>query len=120
MVTAAEPEGADDACRSLMSGKLIPSVDPRTIADGLRTSLGNLTFKIIEEHVHSIVTVKEESIIFAMRIVWERMKLIIEPSAAVLLTAILEKGIDCRDKRIGITLSGGNIDLDSLPWTRTK
>ena len=107
---------ADDAYRSFRQGKLIPSVNPRTIADGLLTSLGSLTYPIIREYVDDIVTVSEEGIIRAMRLVWERMKIIIEPSAAVPLGSLLEGKLDIAGKRIAIILSGGNVNLDKLPW----
>ena len=115
-VIAAEPAGADDAYRSLQAGHILPSVHPKTIADGLLTSLGELTFAIIQRHVEQIVTVSEEAIIRAMRTVWERLKIIIEPSAAVPIGALLEQHIDLRGKRLGVILSGGNVDLDRLPW----
>jgi len=115
-VIAAEPLGADDAFRSYYSGRFVPSVNPDTIADGLLTSLGSLTYPIITEYVSRIVTVREGSIIQAMRLVWERMKIIIEPSSAVPLAAILENKDDFRDLKVGIILSGGNINLDKLPW----
>ena len=115
-VIAAEPEAADDAYRSLQAGKILPANDPRTIADGLRTSLGELTFAVIQQHVQQIVTVSEAAIVSAMRYVWERMKIIIEPSAAVPIGALLEKKIDLTGKRIGVILSGGNASLDQLPW----
>lgn len=115
-VIAAEPEAADDAYRSLQEGRIVPALDPRTIADGLRTSLGELTFAIIQRHVQQIVTVSEAAIISAMRHVWERMKIVIEPSAAVPIGVLLERKIDLTGKRIGVILSGGNVDLDSLPW----
>ncbi len=115
-VIAAEPEAADDAYRSLQAGKILPALDPRTIADGLRTSLGELTFAVIQRHVQQIVTVSEAAIIQAMRHVWERMKILIEPSAAVPIGVLLEKKIDLTGKRIGVLLSGGNTDLDRLPW----
>ncbi|MCD6379668.1 pyridoxal-phosphate dependent enzyme [bacterium] len=118
VVIAAEPEGADDAFRSFKSGKLVPSVDPKTIADGLLTSLSDLTFSIIRKYVSDIVTVSEEGIIRAMRLVWERMKIVIEPSAAVPLAALLEKGGSIPGKRVGIILSGGNVDLSSLPFSK--
>ncbi len=111
-----EPEGADDACRSLQKGEIVPSTNPRTIADGLLTSLGRRNFAIIREKVEQIVTVSEESIIKAMRLVWERMKIVIEPSSAVPLGAILEGKIAARSKKIGIIVSGGNLDLDNLPF----
>jgi len=115
-VIACEPAGADDAFRSFYSGSIVPSVSPTTIADGLLTSLGSLNFPIIQKHVDTIVTVSEESIIEAMRMVWERMKIIIEPSSAVPLAAILEKKIEAKGKNIGIILSGGNVDLRKLPF----
>ncbi len=115
-VIAAEPEGADDAYRSLQENRIVPSIHPKTIADGLLTSLGDLTFPIIKKHVHKIVTVDDDAIIKAMRMIWERMKIIIEPSAAVPFAAVLEKKIEVQDKRIGIILSGGNVDLEKLPW----
>jgi threonine dehydratase len=115
-VIAAEPEAADDAYRSLQAGKILPANDPRTIADGLRTSLGELTFAVIQQHVQQIVTVSEAAIVSAMRYVWERMKIVIEPSAAVPIGALLEKKIDLTGKRIGVILSGGNASLDHLPW----
>lgn len=115
-VIAAEPEGADDAARSFRAGYIIPSEHPRTIADGLLTSLGDRTFAIIRRHVRDIVTVSDDAIIRAMRLVWERMKIIIEPSAAVPLAAVLERRLESDGKRIGIILSGGNLDLDRLPW----
>jgi threonine dehydratase len=115
-VIAAEPASADDAYRSLQAGYVIPSIQPQTIADGLLTSLGDLTFAIIQQHVAQIVTVSEEAIISAMRHVWERMKIIVEPSAAVPVGALLEKHVPLAGQRIGIILSGGNVDLNRLPW----
>lgn len=115
-VIAAEPEGADDAYRSFRAGYIIPSVHPKTIADGLLTSLGEINFEIISKKVDDIVTVSEESIVEAMRLVWERMKLVIEPSAAVPLAALLENKGAFRNLRIGIILSGGNVDLGNLPF----
>lgn len=117
-VMGAEPERADDAYRSFLAGRIIPVQDPDTVADGLRTSLGDLTFPIIKRYVKDIVTVSEEGIVAAMRHVWERMKIIIEPSAAVPLGALLTKRTDLSGKRIGIILSGGNVDLQHLPWSR--
>jgi threonine dehydratase len=115
-VIAAEPLQADDAFQSFYQGKFIPSINPDTIADGLRTSLGALTYPIIREHVHQIVRTSEAGIIKAMRIIWERMKIIAEPSSAVPLAALLENTFEHRDLRIGIILSGGNVDLDELPF----
>lgn len=115
-VIAGEPLGASDAYRSFYSGQFVPSENPVTIADGLLTSLGSLTFPIIKDYVKRIITVREETIILAMRTVWERMKLIIEPSSAVPLGAILENPDDFRGFKVGIIISGGNVNLDKLPW----
>ncbi|WP_347839837.1 pyridoxal-phosphate dependent enzyme [uncultured Draconibacterium sp.] len=115
-VIAAEPDGADDAYRSFHSKKWVPSENPKTIADGLLTSLGERNFKIILDKVDDVVTVSEESIVEAMRMIWERMKIIIEPSSAVPLAAILEKKVDVPGKKVGIILSGGNLDLGKLPF----
>lgn len=117
-VIAGEPEGADDACRSLAAGAILPSVQPRTIADGLLTSLGSLTFPIIRERVERIVTVSEPAIVTAMRFVWERMKIIIEPSSAVPVGVLWERKIDLAGLRVGVILSGGNVDMETLPWQR--
>jgi len=116
LIVGAEPEGADDAYRSLQEGRIVPSVNPRTICDGLLTSLGDKTFAVIRERVQQIVTVSDEAIIKAMRHIWERMKIVIEPSAAVPFGALLEGKIDLEGKRIGIIVSGGNVDLERLPW----
>jgi threonine dehydratase len=115
-VFAAEPETADDAYRSFHAGVIIPAENPDTIADGLRTSLGNLTFLIIRRYVKDIVTVSEEAIVNAMRVTWERMKIIVEPSSSVPLGALMTKREKIPGKRIGIILSGGNVDLAHLPW----
>ncbi|MBN3035674.1 MAG: pyridoxal-phosphate dependent enzyme [Bacteroidales bacterium] len=115
-VIAAEPAGASDAFRSFRDGTLHPSVEPETIADGLLTSLGSVTFPIIRDHVDAIVLASEGSIIRAMKLIWERMKIIVEPSAAVPFAAILEGLEELRGSRVGIILSGGNLDLDRLPW----
>jgi len=114
-VIAVEPKNADDAYRSFKSGKLIPSIDPKTIADGLRTSLSELTFSIIREYVDDIITVEEEEILDAMRLHWDRMKMIVEPSGAVPLAGLLS--IEDRiqpESRIGVIISGGNVDLDAF------
>ena len=116
-VIAAEPRGADDAYRSFRAGRLIPSVNPQTIADGLLTSLGDKTFAIIRDCVDDIVTVEEADIVRAMRLIWERMKIIVEPSAAVPLGALLGRSVDVRGKRVAIILSGGNVDLARLPFS---
>ncbi|WP_437321452.1 pyridoxal-phosphate dependent enzyme [Sorangium sp. So ce385] len=110
----AEPRAADDAARSLREGKILPSNDPITIADGLRTSLGELTFAVLRERGVEIVTVGEEDIVKAMRVVWERMKILIEPSSAVPVAAVLLRKV--QGARIGVILSGGNVDLSKLPF----
>jgi len=119
-VFGAEPAGADDAFRSLAEGKILPSVAPCTIADGLLTALGELTFPILQERVEGIVRVGEEAIVQAMRLVWERMKILIEPSAAVPLAAVLQDQKLVRGERVGVILSGGNVDLDHLPWAGSE
>lgn len=116
-IIGCEPTGADDAYQSKQAGKIIPQTNPHTIADGLRSSLGKKTFPIIQELVDEIVTVSDEEIIKAMRHIWERMKIIVEPSGAVPLAAALFKRVPgWAGKRIGIILSGGNVDLDHLPF----
>jgi threonine dehydratase len=117
LVFGAEPEMANDAYLSFKSRKLFPSINPKTIADGLLTSLGSLTFEIILSKVDDIITVSENSIIEAMRMVWERMKIIIEPSSAVPLAAILTNPDLFAHKRIGLIISGGNVDLGKLPFS---
>jgi threonine dehydratase len=115
-VIGAEPLNANDAYISFTSGKLTPSVNPSTIADGLLTSLSELTFTIIRKNVDEIFTAKEDSIIDCMMLIWERMKIIIEPSSATVLAIIKEnKGI-FRGKRIGLIISGGNVDFRKLPF----
>jgi threonine dehydratase len=115
-VIAAEPENADDAAQSFRAGRVIQTQKKFTIADGLRTNVGEPNFAIIKRHVDDIVTVSEKAIISAMRTIWETMKIIVEPSAAVPFAAIQERKIDVAGKRVGIILTGGNVDLDALPW----
>jgi threonine dehydratase len=115
-VIAAEPAGADDAARSFAAGHIIPLEKTATIADGLRTSLGERNFPLIRRHVDGVVTVSEESIVAAMRRIWEVLKIIIEPSCAVPYAAIMERKVDVAGQRVGIILTGGNVDLDALPW----
>jgi len=115
-VIGVEPALADDAKRSLAAGEIIPSDYPPTVADGLRTSLGRLPFEIIRERVEAVVTVSEAGIVRAMRDVFERMKVVIEPSAAVGLAAIAEGAVAVSGRRAGVILSGGNVSLDALPW----
>jgi threonine dehydratase len=115
-VLAAEPKGADDAFRSLRDGRIYPSVQPQTIADGLRTSLGELTFPILRRYLGGVRTVDEATIVAAMRLIWERMKILVEPSAAVPLAALIEGVPEAAGRRVGVILSGGNLDLETLPW----
>lgn len=115
-VYAGEPLGADDAFRSFQSGKIQPLANPSTIADGLLTSLGEINFKIIKQHVEDIFTVTEEQIIQAMQLVFERMKIVIEASAAVPLAAVLNYQEVFKDKKVALILSGGNVDLLRLPF----
>ena len=115
-VIAAEPSGADDAYQSFYQKKFIPSINPETIADGLRTSLGSLTFPIIRRLVSDILTVNDQATIEAMKLVWERMKIIIEPSSAVALAIVLKHKHRFEGQKIGIIISGGNVDLMHLPW----
>ncbi|MHB1319521.1 MAG: pyridoxal-phosphate dependent enzyme [Anaerolineae bacterium] len=112
----AEPAAVDDAARSLRDGVIHPPTNGATIADGLRTFLGDVTFPIIQAHVTEILTVSEQGIIEAMRLLWERMKLVIEPSAAVPVAALFEHPYVFRGQRVGVILSGGNVDLTRLPW----
>lgn len=113
-VIAVEPEMADDAYRSFKSRTFVPSVNPATIADGLRTSLGDITLNIMLSYVYDVVTVSEQAIIDAMRLIWERMKIIVEPSSAVVLAALLQNKLHMTGRdRIGLIISGGNVDLTS-------
>jgi threonine dehydratase len=115
-VIAAEPANADDAAQSFRAERVIHTEKKFTIADGLRTNVGEPNFAVIRRYVDDIVTVSEEAIISAMRMIWETMKIIIEPSAAVPYAAIQQEKIDVAGKRVGIVISGGNVDLDALPW----
>jgi threonine dehydratase len=117
-VVGVEPAGADDASRSFRSGQIVPMVNPKTIADGLRSSLGEKPFAEIRRYVDDIVTVSEDSIVQAMRLIWEVMKIIVEPSGAVVYAAMVEGKLDVQGKRVGLILSGGNLDLDGLPWSK--
>lgn len=115
-VIGTEPEVANDAYLSFKKGELQPVQSDDTVADGLRTSLSELTFDCIRTHVDDIVTVTEEEIIEAMRFIWERMKIIIEPSSAVPVAAIFNGKVDLQGRKAGVIITGGNIDLDQLPW----
>lgn len=116
LVIGTEPQEVDDAYRSFKAGKLLPVISTNTIADGLRTSLGELPFKIIKDYVDDILTVDEASIISATRYIWERMNIIVEPSSAVPLATLLHHKELFKNKKVGIIISGGNVDLDTLPW----
>lgn len=117
-IVGVEPELADDAHRSFHGGSRVTIDSSPTIADGLRGSLGERTYPVVRDHVDDIVTVGEAAIIQAMRTVWERMKIIIEPSSAVPLAALLSGKLAAPGQRVGIILSGGNVDLERLPWKR--
>lgn len=113
-VVGAEPSNADDAHRSLLSGRIEPSNDPKTIADGLRTSLGERSFSVIRSHVDKIATASEHEILNAMRFLFERMKIVVEPSGCLPLATLRNGTVATRNRRIGIILSGGNVDLGPL------
>lgn len=113
-VIGAEPEAADDAARSLRSGRIEPAGDPHTVADGLRTSLGPKTFAVLRAHLDGVVTATETQILDATRFVWERLKIVIEPSSAVPVAPVLERELDVTGLRVGIILTGGNIDLGPM------
>ncbi|MSU65669.1 MAG: pyridoxal-phosphate dependent enzyme [Opitutus sp.] len=115
-VIAVEPAGASDAAQSFRAGRLMPLEKNNTIADGLRTNVGAPNFAFMQQYVDDVVTVEEESIVAAMRAIWETMKIVIEPSAAVPYAAILEGKVDVASKRAGIIVTGGNVDLSALPW----
>lgn len=115
-VVAAEPEGADDAFRSFGLGELQPSIAPNTIADGLLAGLGELNFALIQQHVDTILTVTDANIVAAMRLQWTRLKTVVEPSGAVSFAALLEHPERFRGRRVVAVISGGNLDLDRLPW----
>jgi len=117
-VFAAEPAGADDAARSKAAGRLIPQTAPDTLCDGLLTSLGKHTWPVVRDLVEQVVTVDDGQVVAAMKLVWERMKLVVEPSAATSVAAVLTdrfRALDGLD-RVAVVLSGGNLDLDRLPW----
>lgn len=118
-IFAGEPQGADDAARSFATNTLQPQDNPKTIADGLLTAMGTLTWPIIHDHVERVITVTDEQIIAAMRLVWERMKLVVEPSGCVCVAAAMSDAFKAIPDihNVGIILSGGNIDLDKLPWS---
>jgi threonine dehydratase len=115
-VYGAEPAAADDAARSYRSGKVEPLPAATTIADGLRTTLAPRTLSALRTHVDAMGTCSEAAIVAAMRMTWERMKIVIEPSSAVPLACLIEGSLDAKGKRVGIIVSGGNVDMEHLPW----
>ena len=118
-VFGAEPFNADDTFRSILSGKIENNLEANTICDGLRAKLGNKTFPIIKKHVESIIRVKENDIIETMKLSWQCLEIIIEPSCAIALAAVLKnKNMFKNKKSAGIIITGGNVDLDSLPWVK--
>lgn len=117
-VYGAEPAGAADAHASLQKGEIVPSINPETIADGLRTQLGSNNFPIIKEHVSEIILVDDSEIIAAMRLIWERMKIIVEPSSAITLASIMKRKDQFKNQKIGLIITGGNVDLSRLPFNQ--
>jgi threonine dehydratase len=115
-ILGVEPAGADDAARSLHEGRLLPSLQPHTIADGLRGALSAATFAEVRRNVEDILTVSEDTIVRAMRTLWEVLKIVVEPSAAVPYAAVLEHRARLKAGRIGLIVTGGNLDLERLPW----
>lgn len=115
-VVGCEPSQADDAFRSLLSGNIEDNETTLTIADGLKTKLGDINFPIIKAHIDKIIRVEEDEIINAMRLLWERMKIVVEASSAVALAGLLKNKMDYQGKKVGVILSGGNVDLQKLPF----
>lgn len=115
---AAEPAGADDAAQSFHEHRLVYQEQKNTIADGLRTNLGAPNFELVQRYVDDVVTVSDEAIMAAMRALWETMKIVVEASGAVPYAAVLEERLELRGKRVGLVLTGGNVDLDALPWMK--
>ena len=115
-VYGAEPVEADDAFRSLQNGKILPNETINTICDGLRAQIGTITFPIIQEHVKEIITLSEEEILNSMKMIWERLKIIVEPSCSISLAAIIKNKDKFSGKNVGLIMSGGNVDLNQIPW----
>jgi threonine dehydratase len=115
-IYAAEPLNADDAARSFRAGRIIADDAPDTVADGLKVPLKELTWHFVSTHVTDILTATEDEIVDAMKLIWKRMKIVVEPSSAVPLATILKNNETFAGKRVGIIITGGNVDLDSLPW----
>ncbi len=117
-VYAAEPKQADDAARSFRAGHIIADDAPETVADGLKVPLKELTWHFVQKHVTDILTAEEGEIVDAMKTIWKRMKIVMEPSSAVPLATILKNPDTFRGKRVGVIITGGNVDLDKLPWMK--
>ena len=117
-IIAAEPEQADDAYRSFKAGHIIADDAPETVADGLKVPLKELTWHFVSRHVTDILTASEEEIVEAMKLIWKRMKIVMEPSSAVPLATILKNKDRFANKRVGVIITGGNVDLDALPWAK--
>ena len=115
-IYAAEPQAADDAFRSFKAGHIIADDAPHTVADGLKVPLKDLTWHFVSRHVTDILTASEEEIVEAMRLMWQRMKIVVEPSSSVPLATILKNPSVFAGKRVGVILTGGNVDLNRLPW----
>ena len=115
-IYAAEPKQADDAARSFRAGHIIADDAPETVADGLKVPLKDLTWHFVQKHVTDILTAEEDEIVEAMKLIWKRMKIVMEPSSAVPLATILKNPEVFRGKRVGVIITGGNVDLDKLPW----
>ena len=119
-IFAAEPKNADDAYRSLKAGYIIADDAPVTVADGLKVPLKDLTWHFVSKHVEDILTATEDEIIFAMKLIWQRMKIVIEPSSAVPLATIIKNKSIFSGKRVGVIITGGNVDLEKLPWLHNQ
>ena len=115
-VYGAEPAQADDAYRSLQNGEIVPNETINTICDGLRAQIGTITFPIIQKYVDEIITLSEEEILDSMKMIWERLKIIVEPSCSISLAAIIKNKNKFSGKNVGLIMSGGNVDLNQLPW----
>ena len=115
-VYGAEPAEADDAYRSLQNGEIVPNETINTICDGLRAQIGTITFPIIQKYVDEIITLSEEEILDSMKMIWERLKIIVEPSCSISLAAIIKNKNKFSGKNVGLIMSGGNVDLNQLPW----
>ena len=115
-VYGAEPEEADDAYQSLKLGRIVPNKTINTICDGLRAQIGSQTFPVIQNLVDDIIPIAEEDIINSLRMIWERLKIIVEPSCSIALALIIKNKQLFKGRNVGLIMSGGNLDLDNLPW----